>query len=69
MIKPKRSIRTDLPYRVSVRSRPLDKGWGVGGGGGKEWSQKKLFSVWSKNKGGRGVAGSTPESHRIFMNG
>ena len=66
MIKPRRSIRTDLPFRVSRRSRPLDKG---GGGGGKEWSLKKLFSVWSKNKGGRGVAGSTPESHRIFLNG
>ena len=30
MIKPRSSIRTDLPFRVIGRSRPLDKGWGVG---------------------------------------
>ena len=67
MIKPRRSIRTDLPFRVSVRSRPLDKGWGVGEE--RNGLKKNCFQFGLKIWGAGGVAGSTPESHRIFMNG
>ena len=64
MIKPRRSIRTDLPFRVSRRSRPSDKGGR--GGGGKERSLKKFFQFGLKIRGG---PGSTTQSNRIFING
>ena len=67
MIKPRTSIRTDLPFKVSGRSRPS------GGWEGRNGLQKNCFQFGLQIRGGvgggGGGAGSATESNRIVMNG